>query len=291
MWALAHGPSSPPCVWADGEKEHGELPCQSGWLACDSAARGPRVRRLHTLNRDVLTNVGIPLLTVGWALRAPDPHPPPPPMTAASSPLQPFLLEAQSAYGCLASCRLRPLHPNSTLAPTLMQALAPQGPPGAGLGEQEACSGWILALQHPKFSLLIRGEWEGGEGQSTGCFISARAQGLSRRAVTWASLSAEDEVDMLNGAHGSEERISVPSCYGGIGAPVSRQGECRRPKGSESLASGKAPVREAVRGMASPPACWVRGSCFCSWLTVGTCLHPRPVQSLAWHEAAHGPCP
>uniref|UniRef100_A0A8C2NE52 UBX domain-containing protein 11 n=1 Tax=Capra hircus TaxID=9925 RepID=A0A8C2NE52_CAPHI len=33
----------------------------------------------------------------------------------------------------------------------------------------------------------------------------------------------EDEVDMLNGTHGSEERISVPSCYGGIGAPVSRQ--------------------------------------------------------------------
>lgn len=33
----------------------------------------------------------------------------------------------------------------------------------------------------------------------------------------------EDEVDMLNDGHGSEERISVPSCYGGIGAPVSRQ--------------------------------------------------------------------
>uniref|UniRef100_A0A2K6GRC6 UBX domain-containing protein 11 n=1 Tax=Propithecus coquereli TaxID=379532 RepID=A0A2K6GRC6_PROCO len=33
----------------------------------------------------------------------------------------------------------------------------------------------------------------------------------------------EDEVDMLNDAHGSEERISAPSCYGGIGAPVSRQ--------------------------------------------------------------------
>uniref|UniRef100_A0A8C8ZQ90 UBX domain-containing protein 11 n=1 Tax=Prolemur simus TaxID=1328070 RepID=A0A8C8ZQ90_PROSS len=33
----------------------------------------------------------------------------------------------------------------------------------------------------------------------------------------------EDEVDMLNDAHGSEERISVPSCCGGIGAPVSRQ--------------------------------------------------------------------
>ncbi|XP_059856002.1 UBX domain-containing protein 11 isoform X1 [Delphinus delphis] len=32
----------------------------------------------------------------------------------------------------------------------------------------------------------------------------------------------EDEVDVLNDAHGSEERISVPSCYGGIGAPVSR---------------------------------------------------------------------
>ncbi|XP_047648685.1 UBX domain-containing protein 11 isoform X2 [Phacochoerus africanus] len=32
-----------------------------------------------------------------------------------------------------------------------------------------------------------------------------------------------DEVDMLNDAHGSEERISVPSCYGGVGAPVNRQ--------------------------------------------------------------------
>ncbi|XP_024622548.1 UBX domain-containing protein 11 isoform X1 [Neophocaena asiaeorientalis asiaeorientalis] len=33
----------------------------------------------------------------------------------------------------------------------------------------------------------------------------------------------EDEVDVLNDAHGSEERISVPSCYGGIGVPVTRQ--------------------------------------------------------------------
>ncbi|XP_020951284.1 UBX domain-containing protein 11 isoform X6 [Sus scrofa] len=33
----------------------------------------------------------------------------------------------------------------------------------------------------------------------------------------------EDEVDMLNDAHGSEERISVPSCYGSVGAPVNRQ--------------------------------------------------------------------
>ncbi|XP_026915794.2 UBX domain-containing protein 11 isoform X2 [Acinonyx jubatus] len=33
----------------------------------------------------------------------------------------------------------------------------------------------------------------------------------------------EDEVDMLKDGRGSEERISVPSCYGGIGAPVSRQ--------------------------------------------------------------------
>ncbi|XP_066231610.1 UBX domain-containing protein 11 isoform X2 [Saccopteryx leptura] len=33
----------------------------------------------------------------------------------------------------------------------------------------------------------------------------------------------EDEVDVLNDGHGAEERISVPSCYGGIGAPVSRQ--------------------------------------------------------------------
>ncbi|XP_055117065.1 UBX domain-containing protein 11 isoform X2 [Symphalangus syndactylus] len=33
----------------------------------------------------------------------------------------------------------------------------------------------------------------------------------------------EDEVDMLSDGRGSEEKISVPSCYGGIGAPVSLQ--------------------------------------------------------------------
>ncbi|KAI5139810.1 Ubx Domain-Containing Protein 11 [Manis pentadactyla] len=33
----------------------------------------------------------------------------------------------------------------------------------------------------------------------------------------------EDEVDVLNDGHGLEEKISVPSCYGGICAPVSRQ--------------------------------------------------------------------
>ncbi|XP_051027530.1 UBX domain-containing protein 11 [Acomys russatus] len=33
----------------------------------------------------------------------------------------------------------------------------------------------------------------------------------------------EDEVDMPNDGEDADERISVPSCYGGIGAPVSRQ--------------------------------------------------------------------
>ncbi|XP_036770747.2 UBX domain-containing protein 11 isoform X4 [Manis pentadactyla] len=33
----------------------------------------------------------------------------------------------------------------------------------------------------------------------------------------------EDEVDVLNDGHGLEEKISVPSCYGGICASVSRQ--------------------------------------------------------------------
>ncbi|XP_027471390.1 UBX domain-containing protein 11 isoform X2 [Zalophus californianus] len=47
--------------------------------------------------------------------------------------------------------------------------------------------------------------------------------GLSPRTVTWGSLSAEDEADVLNNGLGSEERISVPSCYGSVGAPVSRQ--------------------------------------------------------------------
>jgi len=41
--------------------------------------------------------------------------------------------------------------------------------------------------------------------------------------VTWASLSAEDEADVLNNGLGSEERLSVPSCYGAVGAPVRRQ--------------------------------------------------------------------
>lgn len=40
---------------------------------------------------------------------------------------------------------------------------------------------------------------------------------------------------MLNGGNGSEERISVPSCYGGIGAPVGRQGSVSHD--SEALAS------------------------------------------------------
>ncbi|XP_021118765.1 UBX domain-containing protein 11 isoform X4 [Heterocephalus glaber] len=35
----------------------------------------------------------------------------------------------------------------------------------------------------------------------------------------------EDEVDMLNDGHGSEERIAVPSCYGGVAASVRSQGE------------------------------------------------------------------
>nr|XP_036873640.1 uncharacterized protein LOC118972328 isoform X2 [Manis javanica] len=33
----------------------------------------------------------------------------------------------------------------------------------------------------------------------------------------------EDEVDVLNDGHGLEEKISIPSCNSGIGAPASRQ--------------------------------------------------------------------
>lgn len=61
-----------------------------------------------------------------------------------------------------------------------------------------------------------------GQGPGPECFL-----GCGPRAVTWAFLSAEDEVDMLNDGQDSEEKISVPSCYGGIGAPVGRQGERR----------------------------------------------------------------
>lgn len=83
--------------------------------------------------------------------------------------------------------------------------------------------------------------------------------GLSPRAVTWTSLSAEDEVDVLNDGHGSEERISVPSCYGGIGAPVGRQGESRGLKGSGFPAVGEGP-REGERPRGAwhlLPACWI----------------------------------
>nr|KAF6445542.1 UBX domain protein 11 [Molossus molossus] len=55
----------------------------------------------------------------------------------------------------------------------------------------------------------------------------------------------EDEVDMLNDGHGSEERISVPSCYGGIGAPVSRQGPVFHD--SELMATMARKVRDLER--------------------------------------------
>lgn len=56
------------------------------------------------------------------------------------------------------------------------------------------------------------------------------------------SLSTEDEVDMLNDED-AEEKISVPSCYGGIGAPVGRQGESKGLTGCGSplpIAAGEA---------------------------------------------------
>nr|KAF6445541.1 UBX domain protein 11 [Molossus molossus] len=50
---------------------------------------------------------------------------------------------------------------------------------------------------------------------------------------------------MLNDGHGSEERISVPSCYGGIGAPVSRQGPVFHD--SELMATMARKVRDLER--------------------------------------------
>lgn len=63
------------------------------------------------------------------------------------------------------------------------------------------------------------------------------------------SLSAEDEVDMVNDAQDTEEKISVPSCYGGIGAPVGREGENRGLKGYGS------PARSSRRGSMSHSSC------------------------------------
>lgn len=64
--------------------------------------------------------------------------------------------------------------------------------------------------------------------------------------MTWASLSAEDEADVLNNGLGPEEKIAVPSCYGGIGAPVNRQGKNRGLKRVWSPAAGEG-LREGVR--------------------------------------------
>ncbi|XP_045715682.1 UBX domain-containing protein 11 isoform X5 [Phyllostomus hastatus] len=55
----------------------------------------------------------------------------------------------------------------------------------------------------------------------------------------------ENEVDLLNDGQGSEERISVPSCYGGIGAPVSRQDPTAH--NSELLATMTMKVRDLER--------------------------------------------
>lgn len=61
-------------------------------------------------------------------------------------------------------------------------------------------------------------------GQCISFWTQARViSGLWPQAVNWASLSAEDEVDMVNDGQDSEEKISLPSCYGGIG----RQGEAK----------------------------------------------------------------
>ncbi|XP_004377307.1 UBX domain-containing protein 11 [Trichechus manatus latirostris] len=49
----------------------------------------------------------------------------------------------------------------------------------------------------------------------------------------------EDEVDVLDDGHGSEERLSIPSCYGRIGAPVGRQGAVFRDSDTMSAMARK----------------------------------------------------
>ncbi|XP_006862448.1 PREDICTED: UBX domain-containing protein 11 [Chrysochloris asiatica] len=56
--------------------------------------------------------------------------------------------------------------------------------------------------------------------------LSSEPVNLGRRGIK--IYGDEDEVDMLNDGHDSEERFSVPSCYGNIGAPVGRQGAVLR---------------------------------------------------------------
>ncbi|XP_037374385.1 UBX domain-containing protein 11-like isoform X2 [Talpa occidentalis] len=75
----------------------------------------------------------------------------------------------------------------------------------------------------------------------------------------------EDEVNVLNDGHEPEEKITVPSCYGCVGAPVSRQGsEDTSPGGAGRDATG-APGQghaEAAEGAGEPvcePAAAGRG--------------------------------
>lgn len=90
------------------------------------------------------------------------------------------------------------------------------------------------------------------------------------------SVSAEDAVNVLNDGQDSEENFSVPSCYGGIGAPVGRQGESRGPKGSGFPAAGEGPRGERPRGAcAYSPTCWIWDSCSHFWLTMAMVLPPE----------------
>uniref|UniRef100_A0A7N5KQ17 UBX domain-containing protein 11 n=2 Tax=Ailuropoda melanoleuca TaxID=9646 RepID=A0A7N5KQ17_AILME len=139
------------------------------------------------------------------------------PITACS-PRSPILTSLPTSRG------LRPLHPNPILAATVWLALAAQVLPGARLGELRGLF-WLdpCSLTSHVFYPRTLGGTEYRLlhlGQSPG---SQFPLGFSPTVVTWASLLAEDEADVLNNGLDSEERISVPSCYGGVGAPVSRQ--------------------------------------------------------------------
>ena len=162
------------------------------------------------------------------------------PITACS-PRSPILTSLPTSRG------LRPLHPNPILAATVWLALAAQVLPGARLGELRGLF-WLdpCSLTSHVFYPRTLGGTEYRLlhlGQSPG---SQFPLGFSPTVVTWASLLAEDEADVLNNGLDSEERISVPSCYGGVGAPVSRQGENRGLRGFGSPAAGEG-LREGTR--------------------------------------------
>lgn len=215
------------------------------------------MRRPHALSRDVTVDTESPpprpppRSLWGWLVGAKKPWGSDPallPLTASPAHYRLFPQKPHPHFAAPPPTGSDLCLPNPILAATVWLALAAQVLPGARLEELRESLFWLdpCSLTSHVFYPRTLGGTEYRLlhlGQSPG---SQFPLGFSPRVVTRASLLAEDEADVLNNGLDSEERISVPSCYGGVGAPVSRQGENRGLRGFGSPAAGEG-LREGTR--------------------------------------------